>query len=491
MRRVKSLFGPALAAAQKKAKEAKAKVASFIATPLQVVWIEAVLSGKYNFLGIGGGIRGTKTFACISVLIILCRIFPRSRWAIVRKDLPTIRRNVLPSMDKLRIMSGGFVGELNMSTWTYPCANGSVLILFAEQFIQDPELERWKGLEVNGFDLEEGSELNEKSFNKAIERAGSWIIPPTPEDPTPQQPAPLVLVNFNPCANWPRKIFYMPWKMGTMEAPYFFLPATIADNPYATEAYKASLKHLPPEEYRRFVEGEWDFVDDPNQLIKSEWIWNARNIDPSDGPNRLGCDVARYGDDYTSIARMKGNALVQLISIKHYDVITVGTSLLNEAGRREAPVNASDVRVDVVGLGAGTVDYCRKKGLWVTEIVAGAKPIERPLNSPGSFFKYKNLRSQMWWEFREKLREGRFSFNIRDKHGKELPLPEKLVGDLASVRYEISGDKVIEVESKDDIKLRLGRSTDDGDAVVMAAFEVPPAPRKPVLPGTITYTGYS
>src|SRR4051812_6403183 len=167
MRRVKSLFGPALASANKKAQEAKAKILSFTATPLQVKWIEAIMSGDYNFLGIGGGIRGTKTFACISALILLCRIYPRSRWAIVRKDLPTIRRNVIPSMDKLRIMSGGFVGELNMSTWSYNCANGSILILFAEQFIQDPELERWKGLEVNGFDLEEGSELAEKSFNKA------------------------------------------------------------------------------------------------------------------------------------------------------------------------------------------------------------------------------------------------------------------------------------------------------------------------------------
>jgi hypothetical protein len=34
----------------------------------------------------------------------------------------------------------------------------------------------------------------------------------------------------------------------------------------------------------------------------------------------------------------------------------------------------------------------------------------------------------------------------------------------------MSGGK-IQVESKDDIKKRIGRSTDDGDAVVMAFFE--------------------
>jgi hypothetical protein len=485
MRRMKSLFGPALQGAVAKAQETKNAQVTLRATPLQVIWLEAVLCGRYLFLGIGGGIRGTKTFACLIAFIILCRIYPRSRWAVVRKDLPTIRRNVLPSMDKLRLMSGGFVGDLNMSTWSYPCANGSVILLFAEQFIQDPELERWKGLEVNGFDLEEGSELNKKSWHKAIERAGSWIIPGTPEDPEPKQPPPIVLANFNPCANWPREVFYQPWAAGTIDAPYFFLPATIADNPYATEAYKESLKYLPPEEYKRFVGGEWDFVDDPNQLIKSEWIWAARNVDPEGDTNRLGADVARYGDDYTSIARLKGNALKKLISIKHFDVIAVGTAILNEAGDRRQPVNGPDVRIDGVGLGAGTVDYCKKQKLPVRDVIAGAKPIERP----GSFFKFKNLRSQMWWEFREKLREGKFSFDLRDAQGRPVAVPEKLVGDLAALRYEISGDKVISVESKDDVKLRLGRSPDDGDAVVMAAFDFPPAPRKPVLPGTVVIVG--
>lgn len=485
MRRAKSLFGPALQSAATKATEVKQKIASFKATPLQVIWIQAVLSGKYTFLAIGGGIRGTKSFACISVLIILCRLYPRSRWAIVRKDLPTIRRNVLPTIEKLRVMSGGFVGQLNMSTWSYPCANGSVIILFAEQFIQDPELERWKGLEVNGFDLEECSELAEKAFHKSIERAGSWIIPPTESDPDPKQPPPLVLANMNPCPNWPRKIFYLPWKMGTLTAPYFFLPATIADNPYATDAYKESLKYLPPEEYKRFVEGEWDFVDDPNQLIKSEWIWNCRNVEPIDGPTRLGGDIARYGDDATLLARLLGNALVKMIEMKKFDTEVVATRIMNEAGDRDAPIAGKDVRIDGVGLGGGVVDKCKARGLPVIDVIAGAKPIERP----NSVFKFKNLRSQMWWEFREKVRLGKFSFDLRDKDGNPLPIPEKLVGDLAAPRYEISGDKVISVESKDDIKLRLGRSPDYGDAVVMAAFDFPAQPRKPVLPGTVTIMG--
>lgn len=460
------------------------KKAAFQATPIQVVWIEAILSGLYNFLGIGGGIRGSKTFACLSALIILCRIFPRSRWAVVRKDLPTLRRNVVPSMNKLRIMSGGFVGELNQSVWTYTCANGSEIILFPEQFIQDPELERWKGLEVNGFDLEDCSELNEKSANKAIERAGSYTIAPTPDDPDPKQPPPLVLCNMNPCSNWPRRWFYEPWKNKTIKKPYFFLPATIADNPYATDAYKESLKHLPPEEYNRFVKGEWDFVDDPDQLIKVEWIWDAMNVEPRPGLTYLACDVARFGDDLTTIVKRNGNQLRKMVSIKHYDTIKVGQTVIDEAQDPSLPVNGINCRIDVVGLGAGTVDFCRSKGLPVREVVAGAKPFYRGPQHPSHFFKFKDIRSQMWWEFRELLRTRQICLQMFDADGEPVALPERLVGDLASPKYEITADKLIKVEEKKDIKERLGRSTDDGDGVVMAYFDMPALPPRIVLPGS-------
>ena len=473
--------------------EPKAPTVTFRATPKQVEFMNVVRDGRFRFCAIGGGIRGTKTIACLAVLVVMCRMFPRSRWAIVRTDLPTLRRNIVPSMEKIRLWSGGFVGALNQSTWTYTCANGSELILFAEQATQDPELERFKGLEVNGFLGEEASELQEKTAVKMIERAGSYIIPALPNEPEPRQPPPLLLFNFNPCKEWPRAWFYEPWKNGTLAAPYSFTPATIADNPFASEEYKASLKFMPPEEYARFVQGEWDFVDDPRQLIKTEWLWRARNIDFVDGPVRIGADVARYGDDHTSITKVRGNALRKLIHMNHFDNVEVATALLNEANGAPEPVaSGDDVRVDVVGLGSGVVDYCRLKKLHVTSVIAGAKPIPRP----GAFFQFKDLRSQMWWEAREKFRTGQLQLFLTNTKGEEVTLPPKLLQDLTAIKYEISGDKVISVEPKEGtstdwgLKNRLGRSPDDGDAYVMAVFDFPPAPRRPILPGSVTIVGH-
>jgi hypothetical protein len=223
-------------------------------TPVQDRLFEKATEGPYRYLGFGGAIRGTKTWGSLGTLVLLCRMFPRSRWAVVRKDLPTLRRNTIPSFEKLRATCDGFVGPLNQTEWTYTCANGSQIILFPESLDIDPDWSRWKGLEVNGFLLEEADELAEGSFHKAIERAGAWIV----KDGA--NPAPLVLCTFNPTPGWPKHVFYEPWKMGTIAAPYAFIPATIADNPFVTEDYRASLKNLPEQEYRRFVEGDWEVL---------------------------------------------------------------------------------------------------------------------------------------------------------------------------------------------------------------------------------------
>lgn len=231
-------------------------MSTFEATSVQVQLFDAARDGRFRFIGFGGGIRGTKTWGGLGMLITLCRLFPRSRWAVVRKDLPTLRRNTVPSFNKLREeYFGSFIGEINQSEWTATCTNGSQLIFFSESLDIDPDLSRWKGLEVNGFLLEEADELAEKSFHKAIERSGAWIVPNQGT-----QPPPYVFCTFNPCANWPKHVFYEPWKNGTIAAPYAFIPATAADNPFVPEATREAWKSLPDQEYRRFVEGDWDVL---------------------------------------------------------------------------------------------------------------------------------------------------------------------------------------------------------------------------------------
>lgn len=221
-------------------------------TPKQNQLAAAALSGQYNYLLYGGAIRGGKSFGAITLLFLLAKMYPGSRWAIVRKDLPTLRRNTVPTLTKVR--PPRFAGQLNQSDWSVTCTNGSKVLLFPESIKDDADLDRWKGLEVNGFLLEEANELDERSWFKAIERAGSWLVPGGGPQP---QPPPLILLTSNPAFGWLKSTFYDPWKMGTLQEPYYYLPATASDNPHLTPEYLESLTNLPENEYRRFVLGDW------------------------------------------------------------------------------------------------------------------------------------------------------------------------------------------------------------------------------------------
>lgn len=226
---------------------------AFTATPVQNRLMDAITDGQSRIIGFGGGIRGTKTWGSLSALIALCKIFPGSRWAIVRKDLQRLRDTTIPSFEKLRQRTNGFVGPVNQQTWNATCTNGSVLLFRGESIDRDPELLRFHGYEVNGFLNEEADELSERTLVKEIERAGTWIIPNREE-----QPPAYILNTFNPCPGWPRRRFYNPWKAKSIKAPYAFIPSTAADNPYISDDQREAWKEMPEAEYRRFVQGDWD-----------------------------------------------------------------------------------------------------------------------------------------------------------------------------------------------------------------------------------------
>lgn len=75
-----------------------------------------------------------------------------------------------------------------------------------------------------------------------------------------------------------------------------------------------------------------------------------------------------------------------------------------------------------------------------------------------------NSRSWAWWNLREMLDPA---------SGCDVALPpdDRLIGDLTTPKWKLMSGGRIQIESKDDIRKRLGRSPDDGDAVVYSYTE--------------------
>ena len=73
---------------------------------------------------------------------------------------------------------------------------------------------------------------------------------------------------------------------------------------------------------------------------------------------------------------------------------------------------------------------------------------------------FANRRTELWWKFREAL-------DPVQGDGIALPPDPRLAAQLAAPTWKLRGNAIL-IESKDDIRKRLGTSTDDADAVILA-----------------------
>lgn len=192
--------------------------------------------------------------------------------------------------------------------------------------------------------------------------------------------------------------------------------------------------------------------------------WVAAGRPPIHGRKVISADVARSGDDQTAIGIRVGDALLEIRKYQHADTMeTTGyiTALMNE----EVDPHVKSI-VDVIGIGAGVVDRLREMGRPVIPFnaSAGAKYTDgKPMMDASGEFRFRNLRSAAWWHLREMLDPSRGATIM-------LPDDDELRLDLTTPKWKLHSGGIIQVEAKDDIKKRLGRSTDSGDTAVQAFF---------------------
>lgn len=222
--------------------------------PKQKEFIEAVLSNRYKYLLFGGAAGGGKSFVSLATLILLAKFYPGSKSFVIRESLPTLKRTTIPSFFKLCPKS--FIINHNQTDQVIKFRNGSTLTFFPENFYLDKNLTRFDGIEANFFLIEEGQEIQKKTFEKCKLRAGRNIIPDLEE-----QPLPLIMVTCNPSQNWTKENFRDPYVKGALGEDYFYLPSLMKDNPTLPLEYIKGLENLDEVTKAIFVNGDWDVID--------------------------------------------------------------------------------------------------------------------------------------------------------------------------------------------------------------------------------------
>ncbi len=201
-----------------------------------------------------------------------------------------------------------------------------------------------------------------------------------------------------------------------------------------------------------------NFAGEEDGVIPLAWIEQAiergRTDESEHRPYRIGVDVADTGDDQTVFAYAHQTGIYRIEKITDGDVVGHADKLATRV------VRGSKVIIDSIGVGAGTLAQAKKLGLDASGFVASERSTRWDRTET---FQFANKRAAAWWNLRERL---------DPELGDDLSLPDdaELLGDLSAPKWrEIAGGKIL-IESKADIKKRLGRSTDVGDSVVQALF---------------------
>lgn len=244
-----------------------------------------------------------------------------------------------------------------------------------------------------------------------------------------------------------------------------FIPARLEDNVYlaSDQRYRSVIQSLPEPLRSMLLNGDFHAASrpDPFQVIPTEWVraaqrrWMERPR-PDVPLTAVGIDAVRGGDDKMTLARRYDNwydDVKKWPGVQVPDGATAATLVHSELGDEEPGY----VNVDVIGVGSSTFDHL--KIIYPSVIPVNVSESSDYRDRSGKL-KMRNLRAEMHWRMRDAL---------DPIHGDDIALPNdpEVLADLCAARYKVTSAGV-QIEDKEEIKARIGRSPDVGEAIMLA-----------------------
>ena len=206
-------------------------------------------------------------------------------------------------------------------------------------------------------------------------------------------------------------------------------------------------------QFRVRCEGKFPLSDEdaiiPRHLVESAV---GRDVEPVGGPVIMGVDVARFGSDSSAICLRQGNSILgdgvkTRKGLNTMQVVGWVRSEIEDLKKKKLEIES--VNIDVIALGAGVVDRLLEEGIDCRGVNVS--------EAPSIAGQHLNLRSELW----ERCREWFEGLDV------VIPNDGALIEELCGVRYSFSSTGKQKVESKDEIRRRLGSSPDRADALML------------------------
>lgn len=292
-----------------------------------------------------------------------------------------------------------------------------------------------------------GPWLDQKHSNPALPGELRWFAVLAGEDVEVEGPKPFI---------FKKELIYPESRT--------FIPASLDDNPaFRDPAYRATLQALPEPLRSQLLYGDFKvgLSDDEWQVIPSAWVDIAQKRwkhtpRPELPLTALGLDPSRGGKDTTAIAPRYGLWFDELQVIPGSDVPNGPAVAQHVYKFLEGAIGDPYINIDVIGIGSSVFDTLVgfNYEAYAVNVASGSNFLDRSRK-----LTCVNKRAEAYWRLREAL-DPQFGLPIC------LPPSPKLKEELCAARWRLTVRGIL-IEEKDDIKRRIGRSPDQGDAVVL------------------------
>ncbi len=449
----------------------------------------AAYESKAQVIGYGGAAGGGKTDLLIGFAgtkhyrsVIFRRVFP------LLEGIEARSREVFNPLNDEHLKD-----RYNESLHRWNLKGGATVRFAAVQFEKDKQNFQGRPFDFYGFD--EATEFTESqvrfitgwnrstrrgqecrvvlTFNPPMDDAGEWVVRFFAPwlDETHSNPAKDGELRWFAMVDGEEKEvdsapFEYKGEIITPKSRTFF-HAKLSDNVILQRTGYAATIDAMPEPLRSILKGKFGAYKqvDPFQIIPTAWVraaqkrWLERE-QPQTPLTAVGVDPSRGGNDKTGIAMRYDNWFARVVSHPGWMVTdgAIAAELVRQAiGNRNAP---NYINVDVGGIGSSVYDHLKVIFNNVQPFNGAEASTYRDRSGK---LKMRNKRAEMYWRMRDAL---------DPENGDDLALPPdtELLADLCSAKYEVSSAGV-KVEDKNEIKERIGRSPDVGEAVMMAHMQ--------------------
>lgn len=387
--------------------------------------------------------RMGKSVALLNQMIKRALMNPREtpypRYAIIQPQLKQAKLNMWDYMKKY---TEGFKGRKISESELYIEFWGRRIYLFGAD---NPDSMR--GGYLDGAILDEYADMNPDTWNTVVYPMltdyNGWVI-------------------FSGTPKGLNHFYSLVQKAKTEDSWFYSMNNIRTSGVFSEEQQKEIESNMPASAFAQ--EYLCDFnASGEDTLIPIERV-NKASCRPVSGykdlPLVIGVDVARFGDDSTIISPRRGNMAYSQIKFQKLDNMEV----VSKIARYINDNNVAMCFIDA-GRGEGVIDRLHQLGYSnVIEVPFGAAASNKQ--------KFENKRAEMWCEMAEWLKEG------------SIPDDPDLRMDLSAPQYKYSKNGRIVLESKADIKERIKRSPDCGDALALT-FAMPVFQKRKWMPHTV------